>query len=155
YNGTWTQDGNNITISMPDINTTYTGTVSGGTVTGQGKDNQNGAWNFTVKRMKSLANSTWEGQETLAGFGKLTLSYASGRAVSTTHAQSDTYNGTWTQHGKNITIDVPDINTTYTGTLDGVTVAGQGKDNQNGTWNFNISRVKTLGNTTWEGQETL
>jgi hypothetical protein len=48
YTGTWTQEGSKVTITMTDVELSYTGTLSGATIAGQGKDTNNGTWNFTV-----------------------------------------------------------------------------------------------------------
>jgi hypothetical protein len=87
---------------------------------------------------------TWSGQENLQGFGKLSFVFQTGGKV-TMYDVSKSYSGTWSQNGKQITINLPSIGTTYVGTMNGNTISGQGSgkiDNQQKQWTFSVNRTK-------------
>jgi hypothetical protein len=139
YTGTWSHQGDKVWINLPDVGTYYTGTLKGSTITGQGKDGTHGTWNFSVSLVKNVANTSWEGKEILAGFDKLKFTFEAGGTGSMTDGK-EVYSGTWSQIGTKVTIDLPGIGTSYTGTVMGTTFSGQGKDGTHGTWNFSVSQ---------------
>jgi hypothetical protein len=49
FQGTWSQTGNQVTITLPTINNTFVGTLNGTTMSGQGKDSV-GPWEFSVNK---------------------------------------------------------------------------------------------------------
>jgi len=87
-----------------------------------------------------LAGTTWQGQETLSGFGNLKFVFQGGGQVTMYDVQKN-YPGTWTQQGNRVTINLPSVQLTYTGTVNGTTIAGQGSDPK-GKWTFNVSKSK-------------
>lgn len=87
----------------------------------------------------SLANTVWKGTEQLQGFGALEFRFfADGKAVMV-DAQS-TVNGTYAIQGNMVAISLPGV-ATYTGTINGNTFTGQGKDDK-GTWGFSVVKVQ-------------
>jgi len=88
----------------------------------------------------NLVNTTWKGTETFAGVKNLTFQFlANGQAFMIDF--QTTRPATWTQNGDQVTVSVPSISTTYTGTISGGAFSGQARDHQNGTWTFNLTKA--------------
>jgi hypothetical protein len=83
------------------------------------------------------AAGTWSGSETLAGYGKLTFAlHQDGKA--TMYDAKDTVQGTWSQNGNQVTIQVGAV---YEGTISGSILSGQGTGNAS-PWNFTVTKSK-------------
>jgi hypothetical protein len=87
-------------------------------------------------------SNTWQGTESLAGFGKVTFRLlAEGKAVMI-DAQSTT-GGSWKRKGDEVTITFS--NCIYTGTIKGDVLAGRARFTvgESRTWTFSVTRVKS------------
>jgi hypothetical protein len=91
-----------------------------------------------AKAMPNLAGTTFAGSENLGkGYGKVSFQFLpNGKAVMI-DAQS-TVNGTFTVDGNQVVITLPGV-CSYRGTINGTTIAGNGKDDTR-TWDFTVSK---------------
>jgi hypothetical protein len=89
----------------------------------------------------NLAGPTGSGQENFSGgWTKLSFQFQQGGTV-TMADENQKYQGTWTQNGNQVTIQLPDIVTTFQGTVTGNTITGQGQGGA-GPWSFNVAKTK-------------
>lgn len=88
----------------------------------------------------NMVNSNWSGTETFGGVKTLAFQFQANGQVVMVDFQGNRF-GTWTQNGNQITISIPSISTTYTGTISGNTFTGQGSDPTNGQWTFNLTKT--------------
>ncbi len=113
----------------------------------------------------NLVGTTWNGSETLAGFGKLAFRLeGEGKAVMID--ANSTVNGTWTHAGNQVTITFE--NCVYTGTIQGQTLSGNARFLANDkTWTFSVARagaapppttpgpIASIAGSRWTGNENL
>lgn len=85
----------------------------------------------------NLVNSTWSGTENLANYGKLTFQFH-GNGVATMIDSDGSTRGTWNQNGNSVTLTFHNGTVTYTGRINGRTMAGNANINQGSTWQFNL-----------------
>jgi hypothetical protein len=92
------------------------------------------------KVLDNLANTSWSGQEKITGqWTPISFKFQAG-GQATMVIPGGTYSGTWNQTGNQVTISLPTINNTFTGTINGNTISGQGKDNV-GPWDFTLNKL--------------
>lgn len=93
-----------------------------------------------VPSTSNLVGSTWEGTESLSGFGKLTFRLeAAGKAVMID--ASSTVNGDWAQDGSKVTITFK--NCVYQGTIQGQVLSGTARftSGSDANWTFSVTRA--------------
>ena len=88
-----------------------------------------------------VAGTTWNGTETLSGFGKLSFRLEAGGKAVMTDAKS-TAKGDWIQTGDHVTITF--VNCVYHGTVQGQTLSGTAEYTTDArTWTFALTRAGT------------
>jgi hypothetical protein len=91
----------------------------------------------------SIAGSTWNGNENLPGFGKLSFVFRAGGAATMIDAKGQT-EGTWTQNGNDVTINFNGC--VYQGRINGQSLTGSGRITSGGqsgqTWSFQVTLQK-------------
>ncbi len=86
----------------------------------------------------SLKGKTFQGSETLQGYGQLTFRFQANNIVEMFDAK-ETVRGRWQQQGANVTLRFWNGNVVYRGTIDGTAISGtafNGKSN----WTWIVSR---------------
>jgi hypothetical protein len=87
----------------------------------------------------SLVNTTWIGQETLAGYGRLEFRFQSNGRVVMIDARGQS-TGSYTQTGQSVTLSFGSASTAvYSGTIAGNTITGPARVGQT-NWNFTVTR---------------
>ena len=139
--GSWTQNGNQVTIRFK--NCVYRGTLTGDILSGRAtvtEGPQNGAsWTFRVVRGDVLRGTEFRGQENLNGFGRLTFRFGDNNKVemidSRTHVR-----GSYSATGTQITIRFN--NCVYTGILQNGRITGTARYTQGPAgdpWTFEVN----------------
>lgn len=90
----------------------------------------------------TIAGTTWEGSETLGGFGKLKFQFEpDGKVImyDAKWAERGTVGGSWTQTGNQLKIGFKDC--VYEGTINGDTLSGAARFVESGqAWTFSLTR---------------
>jgi hypothetical protein len=88
----------------------------------------------------NIAGTTWNGQENISGgWTGITFQFqANGQAIMTLQGGASYY-GNWTQSGNQVTMQFPTVSNSFTGTINGNAINGQGQDKV-GPWNFNVTK---------------
>lgn len=98
----------------------------------------------------TVAGTVWEGNETLAGYGKLKFQFnADGKAImyDAKWAERGTVGGSWKQTGNQVTITFEDC--IYEGTVNGDVLSGTAHFIKTGsTWTFTLTRLTSATHTT-------
>lgn len=91
----------------------------------------------------TLAGTTWDGNETLSGFGRLKFQFdADGKVTmfDAKFAERGSVPGSWTQNGNQVKISFKDC--VYEGTINGDVLSGSARFLESGnTWTFSLTRV--------------
>lgn len=109
-----------------------------------------------------LAGTTWDGSESLGGFGKLTFQFhADGKAIMID--TKSTVAGKWSRDGNRVTIAFQ--NCVYEGTLQEKTLSGNARETPGDRqWTFSVTRSAagiapprpaTVAGSVWAGKESL
>jgi len=85
--------------------------------------------------VKDLAGSSWQGNETLAGYGALTFVFNPNGQANMIDKDGNTP-GSWNRSGNNISLNFGGV--VYTGTINGGQMSGSARDNKN-SWSWNVS----------------
>jgi hypothetical protein len=103
----------------------------------------NGKQPQPVEPQMNIVGTTWNGNENLPGFGKLTFAFRANGAATMIDAKGQT-EGTWTQNGNDLTINFNGC--VYQGRITGLTISGSGRltaGAQTGqTWSFQVALQK-------------
>jgi hypothetical protein len=84
---------------------------------------------------KDLAGSTWQGSETLAGYGALSFTFNAGGQASMIDKDGNTP-GNWNRVGNSVTLNFGGV--VYTGNINGGQISGSARDAKN-SWSWNVS----------------
>ena len=91
----------------------------------------------------NVSGTTWNGSETLPGFGKLSFIFRPGGAATMIDAKGQT-EGNWTQNGNDVTINFNGC--VYQGRINGQMLSGSGRITSGGqagqTWSFQVALQK-------------
>ncbi|HZZ80209.1 MAG TPA: hypothetical protein VFE62_16970 [Gemmataceae bacterium] len=90
--------------------------------------NQNG--------QRDLAGSSWQGSETLMGYGALTFTFSPGGQATMIDRDGNT-RGNWSRNGNQITVSFPG-GISYKGTINGGQISGTANNGKN-SWNWQVS----------------
>lgn len=142
--GSWTQEGNKVTIRFK--NCVYQGTLAGDILTGKGtitEGPQTGSsWGFRVVRGDVLRGTEFRGQENLNGFGRLTFRFGDNNRVEMIDART-TVRGTYSVNGNQVTIRFN--NCVYTGQMQDGRITGSARYTQGSggePWTFEVNMGK-------------
>ncbi|HZZ78095.1 MAG TPA: hypothetical protein VFE62_06235 [Gemmataceae bacterium] len=119
-------------------------------------DQQNSVWshpanvsaNLTIANLtNSNSNSTqtvgaaiYSGKENLAGYGKLSFTLEANNKV-IMHDAKSTVHGTYSRSGNQVTLNFPQVQATYHGTMNGFQISGFGSDAKGNRWSFSVNRT--------------
>jgi hypothetical protein len=153
-NDGWEQAGNVVTIYFNDAYATYTGTISGNTISGTASNIVGSTWDWSAvlkgtggttgtadtNSDSDVTGTTW----TMTYYDKAVgqeytfdITFLPGGKLSNTHPNESTPdNDRWEQQGATVILYFNDAYATYTGVIDGNTITGTATNVTGSTWDW-------------------
>jgi hypothetical protein len=149
--GTWTQQGSDVTVAFYNGTVVYRAAVSGTTMSGTATNGKT-TWNWRASSTSGGAAPTpppiaagvlgrWAGTEDLKGYGDLVMEIQQNGVVFMTD-KDGRRQGVWEQHGNNVALGFYNGSVVYQGVLTGSTIAGTAAS---GAMNWNWRATKQGG----------